>query len=180
MSKIYSRTTPNNTKWVLNQKFIFFYSHIFETTLLNDPIQCDWIFLLQIWRKKNQKAHFEHPQNFWKLYQFNVWSAYEFLSLFHFLARWVINLSLIYGHLWWYCSTSDKHVSGNEKEHLTFLAPWQWLKTLAQSARIKTLLTMKSERFSNGTGTLEDRTSISHALISCVICSSKPSIVNSH
>ena len=79
------------------------------------PIQCDWIFLLQIWRKKNQKAHFEHPQNFWKLYQFNVWSAYEFLSLFHFLARWVINLSLIYGHLWWYCSTSDKHVSGNEK-----------------------------------------------------------------
>ena len=72
-------------------------------------------FLLQIQRKKNQKAHFEHPQNFWKLYQFSVWSAYEFLSLFHFLSRWVINLSLIYGHLWWYCRTSDKHVSGNEK-----------------------------------------------------------------
>ena len=65
--------------------------------------------------KRNQKTHFEHPQNFLETLSINVWSAYEFLSLFHFLARWVINLSLIYGHLWWYCSTSDKHVSGNEK-----------------------------------------------------------------
>ena len=104
----------------------------------------------------------------------------NFSLSFIFLVHWVISLSLIYGHLWWYCSTSDKHVSGNEKEHLTFLAPWQWLKTLAQSARIKTLSTMKSERFSNGTGTLKDRNSISHALISCVICSSKPSIENSN
>ena len=54
-----------------------------------------------------------------------------------------------------------------KKEHLTFLAPWKWLKTLAQSARIKTVSTKKSEPFLNGTGTLKDRNSISHALISC-------------
>ena len=37
------------------------------------------------------------------------------LSGFHFLVRWVINLSLIYDHLWWYCSASDKLVGGDEK-----------------------------------------------------------------
>ena len=63
VSKIYSRTTPNNTKWVLNQKFILSHSHIFETTLLHNPMLCDWIFLLQI-RGKEPKNTFRTSEKF--------------------------------------------------------------------------------------------------------------------
>ena len=71
VSKIYSRTTPNNTKWVLNQKFTS------STPIYSKPLcsitQCYVIeFSCYKLEEKNQKTHFEHPKNFWKLYQFNL------------------------------------------------------------------------------------------------------------
>ena len=68
VSKIYSRTITNNTKWVLNQKFILFHSHILDVIWLN--------FLATNFKGKRTKKNISNIRKIlWKLYQFNVWSA---------------------------------------------------------------------------------------------------------